>query len=89
MPSSTSNNEAENDILLYGLNLCLAQKVQRLMVKGDALLSVNKILGIWACKSERLKQKVHAIRRLFNKFEEIQLYHIPRKQNEDADLLAQ
>ncbi|MCO5581262.1 hypothetical protein L7F22_035140 [Adiantum nelumboides] len=59
------------------------------MVKGDALLIVKQILGIWACKNERLRQKAHAIRRLFNQFEEVQLYHIPRKQNEDADLLAQ
>ena len=69
--------------------MCLAQKVNRLMVKGDALLIVKQILGIWACKNERLKVKVHAIRKLFNQFEEVQLYHIPRKQNEDADLLAQ
>ncbi|MCO5566655.1 hypothetical protein L7F22_020333 [Adiantum nelumboides] len=59
------------------------------MVKGDALLIVKQILGIWACKNERLREKFQAIRRLFNQFEEVQLYHIPRKQNEVADLLAQ
>ncbi|MCO5569771.1 hypothetical protein L7F22_023486 [Adiantum nelumboides] len=85
LPSSTSNNEAEYGILLYGLHMCLAQKIQCLMVKGDALLIVKQILGIWACKNERLRQKVHAI----NQFEEVQLYYIPRKQNEDVDLLAQ
>ncbi|MCO5602294.1 hypothetical protein L7F22_056423 [Adiantum nelumboides] len=60
-----------------------------LMVKGDALLIVKQILGIWACKNERLKTKVTSIRKLFSQFEEVQLYHIPRKENEDADLLAQ
>ncbi|MCO5579490.1 hypothetical protein L7F22_033345 [Adiantum nelumboides] len=59
------------------------------MVKGDALLIVKQILGIWACKNGRLREKVQAISRLFNQFEEVQLYHIPRKQNEFADLLAQ
>ncbi|MCO5549881.1 hypothetical protein L7F22_003355 [Adiantum nelumboides] len=59
------------------------------MLKGDALLIVKQILGIWACKNERLREKVQAIHRLFNQFEEVQLYHIPRKQNEVADLLAQ
>ncbi|MCO5607134.1 hypothetical protein L7F22_061327 [Adiantum nelumboides] len=68
---------------------CVSQKIRRLMVKGDALLIVKQILGIWACKNERLREKVQAIRRLFNQFEEVQLYHIPRKQNEVADLLAQ
>ncbi|MCO5553222.1 hypothetical protein L7F22_006743 [Adiantum nelumboides] len=88
-PDSTSNNEAEYDILLHGLQVCVSQKIRRLMVKGDVLLIVKQILGIWACKNERLRKKVQAIRRLFNQFEEVQLYHIPRKQNEVADLLAQ
>ncbi|MCO5569834.1 hypothetical protein L7F22_023548 [Adiantum nelumboides] len=86
---STSSNEAEYDILLHGLQVCVSQKIRRLMVKGDTLLIVKQILGIWACKNERLREKVQAIRRLFNQFEEVQLYHIPRKQNEVADLLAQ
>ncbi|MCO5554026.1 hypothetical protein L7F22_007552 [Adiantum nelumboides] len=86
---STSNNEAKYGILLHGLQVCVSQKIRRLMVKGDALLIVKQILGIWACKNERLREKVQAIRRLFNQFEEVQLYHIPRKQNEVVDLLAQ
>ncbi|MCO5589523.1 hypothetical protein L7F22_043491 [Adiantum nelumboides] len=89
LPDSTSNNEAEYDILLHGLQVCVSQKIWRLMVKGNALLIVKQILGIWAFKNERLREKVQAIRRLFNQFEEVQLYHIPRKQNEVADLLAQ
>ncbi|MCO5585998.1 hypothetical protein L7F22_039935 [Adiantum nelumboides] len=89
LDGSTSNNEAEYDILISGVKICLAQKIQRLMVKGDALLIVKQILGIWACKNERLKTKVTSIRKLFSQFEEVQLYHIPRKENEDADLLAQ
>ncbi|MCO5575135.1 hypothetical protein L7F22_028932 [Adiantum nelumboides] len=88
-PNSTSNNEAEYDILLYGLQVCVSQKIRHIMVKGDVLLLVKQILGIWACKNERLRKKVQAIRRLFNQFEEVQLYHISRKQNEVADLLAQ
>ncbi|MCO5575355.1 hypothetical protein L7F22_029155 [Adiantum nelumboides] len=89
LDGSTSNNEAEYDILISGLKICLAQKIRKLMVKGDALLIVKQILGIWACKNERLRAKVTSIRKLFSQFEEVQLYHIPRKENEDADLLAQ
>ncbi|MCO5573421.1 hypothetical protein L7F22_027192 [Adiantum nelumboides] len=89
LPDFVSNNEAEYDILLHGLQLCVSQKVRRFMVKGDVLLIVKQILGIWACKNERLREKVQATRRLFNQFEEVQLYHIPRKQNEVVDLLTQ
>ncbi|MCO5581932.1 hypothetical protein L7F22_035821 [Adiantum nelumboides] len=47
------------------------------------------LISIWACKNERLGTKVTSIRKLFNQFEEVQLYHIPRKENEEANLLAQ
>ncbi|MCO5586687.1 hypothetical protein L7F22_040629 [Adiantum nelumboides] len=69
LDGSTSNNEAEYDILISGLKICLAQKIRRLMVKGDALLIVKQILGIWACKNERLRTKVTSIRKLFSQFE--------------------
>ncbi|MCO5567279.1 hypothetical protein L7F22_020969 [Adiantum nelumboides] len=44
LDGSTSNNEVEYDVLISGLKICLAQKIQRLMVKGDALLIVKQIL---------------------------------------------
>ncbi|MCO5579063.1 hypothetical protein L7F22_032915 [Adiantum nelumboides] len=37
----------------------------------------------------RMRTKVTSIRKLFSQFEKVWLYHIPRKDNEDADLLAQ
>ncbi|MCO5614677.1 hypothetical protein L7F22_068961 [Adiantum nelumboides] len=41
LEGSTSNNEAEYDFLINGLKMCLAQGIQRIMVKGDALLIVK------------------------------------------------
>ncbi|MCO5586017.1 hypothetical protein L7F22_039954 [Adiantum nelumboides] len=86
---STSNNEAKYDVLINGLKLFLAQGIQCIMVKGDALLIVKQILGIWACKNERLRSKVTVICNLCGQFQEMQLYHIPKKENEDANFLAQ
>ncbi|MCO5549157.1 hypothetical protein L7F22_002623 [Adiantum nelumboides] len=88
LDGSTSNNEAEYDVWISGLKIFLAQKIRRLMAKGDALLIVKQVLGKWACKNERLRNKVTSIRKHFNQFEEVQLYHILRKENEDAHLLA-
>ncbi|MCO5590455.1 hypothetical protein L7F22_044425 [Adiantum nelumboides] len=87
LEGSTSNNEAEYDVLINGLKMCLAQGIQCLMVKGDALVIVKQTLGIWACKNERLRSKVTVIRKLCGQFQEVQLYHIPRKENEDVNLL--
>ncbi|MCO5586897.1 hypothetical protein L7F22_040842 [Adiantum nelumboides] len=89
LDGSTSNNEAQYDVLISCLKICLAQKIQRLKVKGDTLLIVKQILGYWACKNERLRTKLTSIRKIFSQFEEVQLYHNPRKENEDADSLAQ
>ncbi|MCO5567731.1 hypothetical protein L7F22_021425 [Adiantum nelumboides] len=89
LDGSTRNNKAEYDVLISGVKIFLAQKIQRLMVKGDALLIVKQTLGIWAYKNERLRTKVTNIHKLFSQFEEVQLYHIPRKENEDADMLDQ
>ncbi|MCO5595760.1 hypothetical protein L7F22_049808 [Adiantum nelumboides] len=89
LEGSTSNNEAEYDVLISGLKMCLTQGIQRLMVKGDALHIVKQILGIWDCKNERLRSKVTVIRKLCGQFQEVHHYHIPRKENEDANLLTQ
>ncbi|MCO5582572.1 hypothetical protein L7F22_036470 [Adiantum nelumboides] len=89
LEGSTSNNEAEYDVLINGLKMCLAQGIQYLMVKGDVLLIVKQILGIWACKNERLRSKATVIHKLCGQFQEVQFYHIPRKDNEDANFLAQ
>ncbi|MCO5558792.1 hypothetical protein L7F22_012379 [Adiantum nelumboides] len=89
LDGSTSTNEAEYDVFISGLKICLAQKIQRLTVKGDALLIIKQILGVLACKNERVKINVTSICKHFSQFEEVQLYHIPRKENEDADSLAQ
>ncbi|MCO5613438.1 hypothetical protein L7F22_067714 [Adiantum nelumboides] len=89
LEESTSNNEAEYDVLIIVLKMCLAQGIQQLMVKGDALLIVKQVLGIWACKNEMFRSKVTVIHKLCGQFQEVQLYHIPRKENEDANLLAQ
>ena len=89
LPKSLSNNEAEYDILILGLRACISRRISRLMVKGDALLIVKQVLGIWACKNEKLKARVKEVCTLLHHFEEAQIYHIPRKQNQDADDLAQ
>lgn len=50
-----SNNEAEYLTLELGLQMCLEYGVKRLQVKGDALLVVKQVLGIWQTKNIKLK----------------------------------
>ncbi|MCO5571616.1 hypothetical protein L7F22_025362 [Adiantum nelumboides] len=48
LSGSMSNNEAEYDILLHGLHICPTQKIQLLMVKGDALSLFGTPLEIFS-----------------------------------------
>ncbi|MCO5584163.1 hypothetical protein L7F22_038086 [Adiantum nelumboides] len=45
--TAQSNNEAEYATLEKGLQLCLELGIQRVKVKGDALLVVKQVLGVW------------------------------------------
>ena len=73
-----TNNEAEYAVLEVGLQYCLNQGVKRLQIKGDALLVVKQVLGIWQNKNPILKQFCFRIRSLLKSFEVWNLKHIDR-----------
>ena len=50
-----SNNEAEYLALEVGLQLCLEYGIQWLQIKGDALLVVKQVLGVWQTKNTKLR----------------------------------
>ena len=83
-----SNNEAEYFTLIFGLNECIKLGIQRLSIKGDALLVVRQIQGIWACKNSKLFEMIKQAKSLMKKFEVVQIQHVARIHNKEADLLA-
>ncbi|MCO5598120.1 hypothetical protein L7F22_052212 [Adiantum nelumboides] len=83
-----SNNEAEYATLKAGLEKCKSMGIRRLMVKGDALLIVRQVQGTWACKNSKLLQWLHEVNLLMNDFEAIQIQHISRQHNKEADNMA-
>ena len=50
--------------LEVGLQICLGYGVRRLQVKGDALLVVNQVLGVWQTKNTSLKNMCSRIKGL-------------------------
>ncbi|MCO5601518.1 hypothetical protein L7F22_055640 [Adiantum nelumboides] len=68
-----SNNEAEYATLKAGLEECKSMGIKRLMVKGDALLIVKQMQGIWACKNSKLLQWLHEVKLLMKDSEAIQI----------------
>ncbi|MCO5559710.1 hypothetical protein L7F22_013311 [Adiantum nelumboides] len=83
-----SNNEAEYATLKVGLEECKSMGVKRLMVKRDALFIVRQVQGTWACKNSKLLQWLHEVKLLMKDFEAIQIQHILRQHNKEADNLA-
>ncbi|MCO5606860.1 hypothetical protein L7F22_061051 [Adiantum nelumboides] len=83
-----SNNEAEYATLKAGLEECKSMGIRRLMVKGDALLIVKQVQGTWACKNSKLLQWLHEVKLLMKDFEAIQIQHISRQHNKEADNMA-
>ncbi|MCO5570524.1 hypothetical protein L7F22_024247 [Adiantum nelumboides] len=83
-----SNNEAVYATVKAGLKECKSMGIRRLMVKGYALLIVKQVQGTWACKNSKLLQWLHEVKLLMKDFEAIQIQHISRQHNKEADNMA-
>ena len=64
-----SNNEAEYATLETGLQFCLEYGIKRLQIKGDALLVVKQVLGVWQSKNPNLRKFCLKVQSLLKKFE--------------------
>ncbi|MCO5598370.1 hypothetical protein L7F22_052465 [Adiantum nelumboides] len=82
------NNEAEYAALALGLEWCVSMGIKRLNVFGDALLLIKQVHGTWACRNQSLVPRLRRVKELMKRFEVIQLYHVRRKGNQEADALA-
>ncbi|MCO5609131.1 hypothetical protein L7F22_063353 [Adiantum nelumboides] len=56
---------------------------------GGEVVMKEQVTLDGSTSNNETETKVTSIRKLFSQFEEGQLYHIPKNENEDADLLAQ
>lgn len=83
-----TNNYAEYSALLFGLQRASQLKIKKITVKGDSLLVINQLNGLYKVKSNNLKNSYNNIKILQKTFEEINFVHIPREQNTVADTLA-
>ena len=84
----TSNNEAEYEALIAGLNLAQSLEVDQLEVYSDSQLVVRQIEDTYEAKSERMVLYLKKVRDLLKKFVLVQVKHVPRAENSRADALA-
>jgi ribonuclease HI len=84
----TSNNMAEYEALLCGLKIAIELGVKRLDVRGDSQLVIDQVMKDASCHNDKMEAYCKAVRALEDKFYGIELNHVPRWYNEEADELA-
>nr|XP_023920359.1 uncharacterized protein LOC112031882 [Quercus suber] len=84
----TTNNEAEYETLLRGMELAKSVEAESLLVLGDSQLIIGQVNGVFEVKEERMRKYLNKVMRLVKKFEEVNFVQIPREENMEADALA-
>ncbi|XP_070010159.1 uncharacterized protein [Nicotiana sylvestris] len=79
---------AEYEACILGLRLAIDMNVQKLLVIGDSDLLVHQVLREWATKNTKILPYLHCVQELIKRFTKIEFKHVPRIQNEFADVFA-
>ena len=83
-----TNNFAEYEGLILGLDLAKEKGITDLMVLMDSKLIVEQMSGNYKVKNVGLKLLFEKAKNLSENFAEISFQHIPREKNKIADMLA-
>lgn len=83
-----SNNVAEYEALIIGLEIALEMQIDCLQAYGDSQLVVRQLNGQYAVKNATLIPYHEMAKYLMSQFQDIHVSHIPRSENDKADALA-
>ncbi|VFQ72040.1 unnamed protein product [Cuscuta campestris] len=83
-----TNNEAEYEALIGGIQIALFMKIKHIRLKSDSKLAIGQLKGEMEAKEGRLKRYRDCARTLLGQFESYELIYVPREENEEADMLA-
>lgn len=84
----TTNNVAEYEALIWGLENVAALGVRRVDVRADSELVVKQIHGLYRVKNANLKPLFVRAKELLRSFDEWSIVHVRREDNAAADELA-
>jgi ribonuclease HI len=84
----STNNVAEYMGLILGLKRAKAMGIKELDVYSDSELLVKQLAGDYAVKADHLRPLYDEVRTLLKGFSEIQVRHIPREENAQADAMS-
>lgn len=84
----TTNNVAEYEAVIAGLEAAAALGARIVRVRADSMLVVQQLKGAWKVKNPNLRELRERARRQLDRFAEVDLEHVPRERNADADALV-
>ncbi len=83
-----TNNQAEYEALINALKAAKELKKNHLRIYSDSLLLVSQINGNWRTRNPNILALSKKARSLIKGFKHVEVHHIPRELNREADRLA-
>lgn len=83
-----TNNVAEYEALILGLEEARRRGVDRILVRMDSMLVVRQMQGLWKIKHPGLRPRALRAGALLAEFTSRRIEHVPRDENAHADRLA-
>jgi ribonuclease HI len=84
----TTNNVAEYRAVIAGLEAARAFPSRVIRVRADSMLVVEQLAGRWKVKQAHLRPLYSRALALLEEYPEVDLQHVRREQNVDADALV-
>ena len=84
----TTNNIAEYNALLYGLEEALMLRIDEIVVNLDSELVVKQLTGDYRVKDLGLRPLFERAMNMLKSFKNFEIRHIEREKNKEADKLV-
>ena len=85
---TATSNVAEYEAVIAGLEAALAFPAHTLRLRADSMLVIRQLEGVWKVKTEHLRPLHARARQLLGSWAAVDLAHVRREQNVEADLLV-
>ena len=86
--SHSTNNQAEYNGLLLGLNQAITLGIKQLHVRGDSMLVIKQMRGEFKVNSPNVIELYNSAKKLERQFEKVTYEHVYRHNNTRADELS-
>ncbi|KAK8940807.1 hypothetical protein KSP39_PZI010809 [Platanthera zijinensis] len=83
-----TNNQAEYEALLASLRLARELGIDHVHIKNDSLVMASQVLGNFETREPVLKKYLVLVKVEIGRFKSFTIEHIPRTENEEANVLA-